>query len=42
MKLENLTMVETEAPNGVQAIIKFGPHYELSIVKSSKAEHGEA
>ena len=34
MKLENLNMVKTKVPNGVQALIKFGPHYELSIVKS--------
>ena len=34
MKLENLKMVETKTPNGVQAIVKFGPHYELSIIKS--------
>jgi len=34
MKLENLKMVETKNPNGVQAKVQFGPHYELSIVKS--------
>ncbi len=34
MKLQDINMVQTTVPNGVQALVKFGPHYELSIVKS--------
>ena len=33
MKLANLTMMETEIPKGVQAIIDFGL-YELSIIQN--------
>lgn len=33
MKLANFNLIETKAPNGVQAILDFGK-YELSIVKN--------
>ena len=38
MKLANLTMMETEIPKGVQAIIDFGL-YELSIIQN-EASYG--
>lgn len=41
MKLENLKMVETKTPNGVQALIKFGPHYELSIIQNEVSYGGK-
>lgn len=40
MKLEDLKMVQTKVPNGVQALVKFGPHYELSIVKNDSSYGG--
>ena len=40
MKLQDINMVQTTVPNGVQALVKFGPHYELSIVKSDVSYGG--
>ncbi len=40
MKLQDLNMVQTTVPNGVQALVKFGPHYELSIVKNNTSYGG--
>jgi len=34
MKFEDIKMMPTEIPNGVQAILKFGDDYELSIIRS--------
>jgi len=41
MKLQDLKMVQTTVPNGVQALVKFGPHYELSIVKNDVSYGGK-
>ena len=41
MKLQDLNMVQTKVPNGVQALVKFGPHYELSIVKNNTSYGGD-
>lgn len=40
MKFEELKMLETDAPNGVQSILQFGD-YELSIVKSDISYGGK-
>jgi hypothetical protein len=42
MKLKDLKMEETKFPNGVQALVKFGPHYELSIVRSDISYGGKS
>jgi len=34
MQLKDFEMKPTEIPNGVQAILKFGDAYELSIIQS--------
>jgi len=34
MKLSDFKMMKTKSPNGVQAILKFGDAYELSIIRS--------
>ena len=34
MQLKDFEMMPTEIPNGVQAILKFGDEYELSIIRS--------
>ena len=34
MKLKDVEMIPTDIPNGVQAMLKFGDDYKLSIVKS--------
>jgi len=34
MQLKDFEMKPTEIPNGVQAILKFGDAYELSIIRS--------
>jgi len=34
MKFEDVEMIPTDIPNGVQAMLKFGDDYKLSIVKS--------
>lgn len=34
MQLKDFEMMPTEATNGVQAILKFGDAYELSIIRS--------
>jgi hypothetical protein len=41
MKLKDLKMVKTKFPNGVQALVQFGPHYELSIVKNDISYGGK-
>jgi len=40
MKFEDLEMLETDMPNGVQAILDFGD-YELSIVKHDMSYGGK-
>ena len=40
MKFEDLKMLETDMPNGVQAILDFGD-YELSIVKHDMSYGGK-
>ena len=40
MKFEDLKMLETDMPNGVQAILDFGD-YELSIVKNDVSYGGK-
>ena len=34
MQLKDFEMMPTEMPNGVQAVLKFGDDYELSIIQS--------
>jgi len=34
MQLKDFEMMPTETPNGVQAVLKFGDAYELSIVQN--------
>jgi|TARA_B100001094_G_C17490279_1_gene466149 hypothetical protein len=41
MKLEDINMVKTKFPNGVQAILKFGPHYEISIIQNEMSYGGK-
>ena len=40
MKLNNFQLLETDAPNGVQAVLDFGK-YHLSIVKSDFSYGGK-
>lgn len=41
MKFEDFEMMPTKNPDGVQAILKFGDAYELSIVKSDFSYGGK-
>ena len=41
MQLKDFEMMPTDIPNGVQAILKFGDAYELSIVKSDFSYGGK-
>ena len=41
MKLEDFEMMPTENPRGVQAVLKFGDDYELSIVQSDFSYGGK-
>ena len=40
MKLKNFQLLETELPNGVQAVLDFGK-YHLSIIKSDFSYGGK-
>lgn len=41
MKFEDVEMMPTEMPTGVQAVLQFGSEFELSIIKSDFSYGGK-
>ena len=42
MKFKNVKFVNTDTPNGIQAILEFGRDHELSIVKNEMSYGGKS
>ena len=42
MKFKNVKFVNTDIPNGIQAILEFGRDHELSIVKNEMSYGGKS